>query len=133
MKGKIMRIWIVLFLVFTLSSCVTLQHGRFNAGMEKLSNQEYSESYKLLLPVAEDDDYQFTSAAKYAVADMLIQGKGVNRNPGRAIPFLETVAKTGDKSWSENAMFLLVQFYSGDFGDPPNPGKKTYWEGILDK
>ena len=61
------------------------QNFQFNQGMNAYNAGQYEKAFKLLLPIAEDDSYQFSGTAKYVIAQQFELGQGVTQNMEAAI------------------------------------------------
>ena len=75
---------------------------RFNKGLVAYDNGDHARAFELWLPLAQENDL----AAMRNVALLLKAGKGVERDPERALYFFERAGRAGLVSAQVNAAFM---------------------------
>jgi hypothetical protein len=93
--------------------------GRFNEGVAAYDAGNYKRAFDIWLPLAQRDDL----AAMRNVALLLRQGKGVERDPERALYFYERAGRAGFVASQVNSAFMYLD---GD-GIPQDYKKASFW------
>lgn len=81
------------------------QRARFDKGVAAYDEGDYARAYEIWLPLAQRDDL----AAMRNVALLLREGRGVERNPERALYFYERAARGGLVSAQLNTAFMYLE------------------------
>lgn len=81
------------------------QKALFNEGVAAFDEGDYSRAYEIWLPLAQRDDL----AAMRNVALLLREGRGVERDPSRALYFYERAARAGLVAAQLNTAFMYLE------------------------
>ena len=92
---------------------------RFDEGVAAYDAGDFQKAFEIWLPLAQRDDL----AAMRNVATLLRQGKGVDRNPERALYFYERSGRAGLVASQINSAFMYLD---GD-GIPQDYRKASFW------
>jgi len=92
---------------------------RFDEGVAAYDAGDYATAFEIWLPLAQRDDL----AAMRNVALLLRQGKGIERDPERALYFYERSGRAGLVASQVNSAFMYLD---GD-GIPQDYKKASFW------
>ena len=81
------------------------QRARFDEGVTAYDAGDFSKAYEIWLPLAQRDDL----AAMRNVALLLREGRGVERDPARALYFYERAARGGLVAAQLNTAFMYLE------------------------
>ena len=95
------------------------QAARFNKGLVAYDRGDYARAFEFWLPIAQTDDL----AAMRNVALLLKEGKGVEKDPERALYFFERAGRAGLVSAQVNAAFMHL---NGE-GTPQDYKTASFW------
>jgi hypothetical protein len=95
------------------------QAVQFNKGLISYDHGDYTRAFEFWLPLAQTDDL----AAMRNVALLLKEGKGVEKDPERALYFFERAGRAGLVSAQVNAAFM----YLNGEGTPQDYKTASFW------
>jgi len=122
------RQFMIVCLLLVVAGCVTtIKNVRFVQGLDAKEAGQYEKAFELLLPVAEDDSFQFSGTAKYAIAEQLELGQGVTQNMEAAINWYKRAAADSDETTANLARYHLGYLYSQGSKVPKNLTEAFKW------
>ena len=103
--------------MIAVSACqVVLDTGYVEATKaDKAGN--YAKAARLFTFVANSESYDGRQAAQFRLAQMYMEGQGVERDPAKSMTLYDDVARGPDKSWSRFALHAL-----GEYAEDGIPG-----------
>ncbi len=129
MSSRCIHFFLISCLLLAVTGCVTtIAHNfRFSQGLNAREAGQYEKAFKLLLPLAEDDSFQFSGTAKYAIAEQLELGQGVKQNVETAISWYKRAAVDKNETTANMARYHLGILYSEGGKVPKNPTEAIKW------
>lgn len=97
-----------------LAGCGLSGDAEYQAGYAARLAGDDDKAFAHYLEAARSDDYP---EARFKVAEMYLEGRGIRQDTGQAISWLTQLANADDPQWSRLAHRQLGLIYRGDYGE----------------